>query len=128
MMVARLVRIRVGIWGLLALSCGPQPSNARTSPVLASDFDRAAALATLREADARARGCLKEGGLGAPARVAVTFGTDGRAKAARLEKGPQEIDSVPNVGLKIFGTELGSCVEAAFLQAQVPPFSGSPLT
>ena len=110
------------------MSCGPQPSNARTSPVLASDFDRAAALATLREADARARGCLKEGGLGAPARVAVTFGTDGRAKAARLEKGPQEIDSVPNVGLKIVGTELGSCVEAAFLQAQVPPFSGAPVT
>jgi hypothetical protein len=41
---------------------------------------------------------------------------------------PPEIDGLPNIGPKIVGTDLGRCIEQAFLQAHVPPFSDAPVT
>jgi hypothetical protein len=49
-------------------------------------------------------------------RIAVTFGVDGHATAARIE------------GPAMQGTEAARCVEAAFAKVQIPPFRGDQVT
>jgi hypothetical protein len=90
----------------------PVPIEEQSEPGL---FDRGAAYAALQNGAIRARECGAAGQGGDPVKVSVVFGNDGRV-AAVVTPGPVQ------------GTEVGRCIERAFLSVHVPAFEGSPIT
>jgi hypothetical protein len=87
----------------------PPPSGERGS------FSRGAATSALANAARRAAGCKSEDGPTGPGRVSVTFSPDGPA-------------SNVSVSPPYAGTSVGSCIATAYRSAQVPAFTGSPVT
>ncbi len=99
---------------------GPSASASSTSapsPGGPDGFDYAAADKALRAAAKMAEGqCAKTDGPSGSVTVTVTFGPDGIVRSA----------SVSNASVR--GTPVGRCIEALFMRAKVPPYSGQPVT
>ncbi len=77
------------------------------------DFDRHAALTALR--GVRVQGCATPQGPFGTGHVKITFAPSGAAVKAKTDA-------------PFAGSEVGKCVESAYLDARVPPFAGSPVT
>jgi hypothetical protein len=75
------------------------------------EFDRGAAATTLAAASNAARSCTGNSG---STRVRVVFAPTGKVTSASVD-GP------------FAGTPQGGCIAAAFRNAQIPPFDGSPV-
>jgi hypothetical protein len=90
----------------------PLPIEDEQEPGL---FDRGAAYAALQTGAIRARECGGGDRPNGPLKVSVVFGNDGRV-AAVVTPGPVQ------------GTDVGRCIERAFLSVHVPAFEGSPIT
>jgi hypothetical protein len=80
------------------------------------DFDPALAKAALEEAGREATACKSQETAAHFARFAITFAPSGKVSSVDLEGGP------------LIGTAVGSCMLDAFRVAQVPAFSGAPVT
>ncbi len=88
----------------------PVPPAGERGPV-----NRGAMMAALGTASRAAAGCKRAGGPSGSGRVSVTFEPSGAVSSAA-------------VGGKFAGTDVGSCVSAAFRRARVPAFTGSSVT
>ena len=84
------------------------------SPPNDVDFDRHAAAEALR--GVRVQQCAMPGGPHGSGHVKVTFSPNGAAVRAQADQPP------------FTGSKVGECVAHAYLDARVPPFSGSPVT
>ncbi|MEZ4262886.1 MAG: hypothetical protein R3B36_27620 [Polyangiaceae bacterium] len=92
---------------------------ARTAPLGGSDpFDRGAAAKAFGEARRRAYACVPHGNVSNYGHVTVVFNGSGHPVSARLDRDP--------IGIR--GTSNAKCIERAFLETRVPPFSGGDVT
>jgi hypothetical protein len=80
------------------------------------EFDPAQAKAALEEAGHEAAACKSEETSAHFARFAITFAPTGKVSSVEIEGGP------------LIGTNVGGCMLDAFRAAQVPAFSGMPVT
>ena len=87
----------------------PAPPGERGS------FNRGAATSALASAARRAAACKSDDGPTGSGRATVTFSPDGPASSV-------------NVAAPFAGTSVGACVASAYKSAQVPAFTGSPVT
>ncbi|MBK7579392.1 MAG: zinc-ribbon domain-containing protein [Myxococcales bacterium] len=81
-----------------------------------ASFNKGAAIAALGGAAAQASGCKRPGGPTGGGRAVVTFASSGRVTSANISGG------------EFPGTSVGSCIAGVFRRAQVPAFSGDPVT
>lgn len=102
----------------------PKPETSKTPEVTkkakpsagVASFNTAAARQALSVAAAQATSCKRPGGPTGRGRVLVTFATSGRVTTANV------------AGAPFGGTVVGGCVAGVFRRAQVPSFSGAPVT
>lgn len=96
----------------------PVPVDRPAGPGVArgdgAPFDRGAAQGALGGVNVQS--CMKTDGPTGMGHVKVTFAPDGSASAVTLDLGP------------FAGTAVGTCIEARYRNAHVPPFAGSPVT
>jgi hypothetical protein len=78
-------------------------------------FSRGAATSALARAASRALACKSADGPSGSGRATITFAPDGPATNV-------------SVSPPFAGTSVGACVATAYRSAQVPPFTGSPVT
>lgn len=81
-----------------------------------ASFNKGAAIAALGGAAAQASGCKRPGGPTGSGKAVVTFAPSGRVTTANISGG------------EFPGTPVGSCIAGVFRRAQVPAFSGDPVT
>lgn len=81
-----------------------------------ASFNKGAAIAALGGAAAQASGCKRPGGPTGSGKAVVTFAPSGRVTSANITGG------------EFPGTPVGSCIAGVFRRAQVPAFSGDPVT
>jgi hypothetical protein len=96
-----------------------EPTQAIEKPTAeepAAEFDRAAALSSLKAAAVEASACRKEGDPSGTASVTITFAPSGRVTSATLSGPP------------FAGTATGGCIASAMRRAKVPPFAGDRVT
>jgi len=81
-----------------------------------ASFNKGAAISALGGAAAQASGCKRPGGPTGSGKAVVTFAPSGRVTSANITGG------------EFPGTPVGSCIAGVFRRAQVPAFSGDPVT
>jgi len=99
-----------------ALASADSAAQAMADVMRERDFDSATAKTALQEAGREAAACRSDDTAAHFARFAITFAPTGKVSSAEIEGGP------------LLGTNVGSCMLDAFRAAQVPTFSGAPVT
>ena len=97
-----------------APSSAKKPPPRATKPVVAAQFDKAAAKEALNSAATKASSCGSGGG--AKGKVQLTFANSGKVSSAEITEGP------------FAGTPAGKCALRHFKAARIPAFSGPPQT
>lgn len=91
--------------------CAPAPTD-----VADVEFNKGAASATLNEHAGKAKTCRTADGPTGVAKVKVTFASSGRVTQASVSAPP------------FAGTEVGNCIAETFRTANVPSFTGLPVS
>ncbi len=124
----QVCRIGIGLSALGLSACAAQPpahtgcaadASCQPAPVDVADveFNKGAASATLNEHAGKAKTCRTSDGPTGVARVKVTFDpSTGRVTQASVSAPP------------FAGTEVGNCIAETFRTANVPPFTGFPVS
>ncbi len=86
---------------------GPKPASKEELP----DFDKTAAATALSTVDLSK--CKSTNAARGDGHIFITFGANGAASKASIDKGP------------MMGTPVAKCIEKAFKKAKVPAFKGS---
>lgn len=81
-----------------------------------ASFNKGAAIAALSVAASQASGCKRPGGPTGSGKAIVTFAPSGRVTSANVTGG------------SFGGTPVGGCIAGVFRRANVPAFSGDPVT
>ncbi|RYZ09145.1 MAG: serine/threonine protein kinase [Myxococcales bacterium] len=93
----------------------PAPTEKPPPPDQRTPLNRSSALTALSKAASSASSCKREGGPSGVGSASITFSPDGPVSSVSL-------------AAPFAGTPVGSCVQAVFRGAHVPPFSGSAVT
>jgi hypothetical protein len=123
----QVCRIGMGLAALGLSACAAQPpahtgcaadASCQPAPVDVADveFNKGAASATLNEHAGKAKTCRTADGPTGVVKVKVTFASSGRVTQASISDPP------------FAGTDVGGCIAATFRNANVPPFSGLPVS